>query len=209
MNDLKTNVYIDGFNLYYGLLKNSRYKWLNLKLLCEKMFPKNHIQTINYFIAQVSGTQNDPGQPDRQQAYFRALNTLENFNIIYGKFVVRKKKMSIADIFPLQWVWVNKIEEKMTDVNMTTRILCDAFEGNFDIAIIVTNDSDFKEPLRILKYKLGKKVLLVNPSRRAFADDLVKNSHWVGRIKKEGLKNCQFPLKLKDAKGVIYRPPAW
>lgn len=33
----RTNVYIDGFNLFYGALKGSPYKWLNLEALCQRL----------------------------------------------------------------------------------------------------------------------------------------------------------------------------
>ena len=32
---IKTNLYIDGFNLYYGALKDTPYKWLDLRSLAE------------------------------------------------------------------------------------------------------------------------------------------------------------------------------
>ena len=32
-------VYIDGFNLYYGAVKDSPYRWLDLGALCAHMLP--------------------------------------------------------------------------------------------------------------------------------------------------------------------------
>jgi len=34
-----TNVYVDGFNLYYGCLKGTPYKWLDLGALCQALLP--------------------------------------------------------------------------------------------------------------------------------------------------------------------------
>ena len=48
---LRTFVYIDGFNFYYGAVKGTTYKWLNLKLLCENLLIKNKIAGIKYFTA--------------------------------------------------------------------------------------------------------------------------------------------------------------
>jgi hypothetical protein len=58
-----TNVYIDGFNLYYGALKNTPYKWLHLDALCRRLLPKHRIGRIRYFTAIVSARPNDPSGP--------------------------------------------------------------------------------------------------------------------------------------------------
>ena len=38
----KVNFFVDGFNLYYGVLKNSSYKWLDLKILFKKLLNLSH-----------------------------------------------------------------------------------------------------------------------------------------------------------------------
>jgi hypothetical protein len=73
---LNTNVYIDGFNFYYGALRNTPYRWLNPEALCQLLLPKNTISQIKYFTALVSARPNDLDQPLRQQLYLRALATL-------------------------------------------------------------------------------------------------------------------------------------
>ncbi len=73
-----TNIYVDGFNLFYGALRNSPYCWLNLKTLCRLLLPRNVIGQVRYFTALVSARPSDPHQPVRQQLYLRALATLPN-----------------------------------------------------------------------------------------------------------------------------------
>ena len=36
---MRTSVYIDAFNLYYGAVKDTPYKWLDLQALCRVMIP--------------------------------------------------------------------------------------------------------------------------------------------------------------------------
>ena len=74
---LCTIVYIDGFNLYYGALKGSPYKWLDLEALCRRLLPKDEISQIRYFTARISARPDDPQQPQRQQTYLRALDSLQ------------------------------------------------------------------------------------------------------------------------------------
>ena len=73
---LKTNVYVDGFNLYYGCIKGTPYRWLDILKLCQTEFANNTIHCIRYFTALVQSRPNDPQQPLRQQTYLRALRTL-------------------------------------------------------------------------------------------------------------------------------------
>ncbi len=58
--EIRTNIYVDGFNLYYGALKKTPYRWLNLDALFKLLFPKNNILETKYFTARVSGRPNDP-----------------------------------------------------------------------------------------------------------------------------------------------------
>lgn len=63
---MQINVYVDGFNLYYGGLRNTPYKWLNLLLMGQKLFPRDQINNIKYFTARVTARPNDPDQPKKK-----------------------------------------------------------------------------------------------------------------------------------------------
>ena len=71
---MRTFVYADGFNLYYGGLKGTAWKWLDLPSLFSKILPPNHrILAVKYFTAKVSSTSTDKTKPHRQEVYLRAL----------------------------------------------------------------------------------------------------------------------------------------
>ena len=71
---MRTIVYVDGFNLYYGSLKNTPFKWLDLPLLFETILQPHHdIRLVKYFTATISGTPQDQSAPQRQATYLRAL----------------------------------------------------------------------------------------------------------------------------------------
>ncbi len=73
---MATNVYVDAFNLYYGCLKGTPYRWLDLGTLCTRLLPKDPINRIRYFTATVSARPDNPDAPQRQQVYLRALETV-------------------------------------------------------------------------------------------------------------------------------------
>jgi hypothetical protein len=66
---MATNVYVDAFNLYYGGLKGTPYRWLDLAALCARLLPKDRINRIRYFTAIVSARPDNPDAPQRQQVY--------------------------------------------------------------------------------------------------------------------------------------------
>ena len=74
---MATIVYIDGFNFYYGAVKGTPYKWLDLEKLCRLLLPRDDIVKIRYFTAMIRERSHDPEQVVRQQAYLRALATLK------------------------------------------------------------------------------------------------------------------------------------
>ena len=93
---MKTVVYVDGFNLYYRALKNTKHKWLNLNALCEASLPRAcNFVAINYYTARVSGRPNPDSSRD-QNTYLEALRTLPNLHIHFGNFQVTNKSMFLV-----------------------------------------------------------------------------------------------------------------
>ena len=114
-----TNFYIDGFNLYYRALRNTPFRWLDLRKFAEMLFPNDEIHRICYFTALLNERPDNPGQPWRQLTYLRALETLPGFEIHYGTFRPRVKTRRLAEPIPglPEYVRIMDSEEKGTDVN--------------------------------------------------------------------------------------------
>jgi hypothetical protein len=63
---MRTIVYVDGFNLYYGSLKGTACKWLDLCGLFDQHLPPPYqVIGIKYFTARVSGNASNPDVPQR------------------------------------------------------------------------------------------------------------------------------------------------
>ena len=85
---MKAIAYIDGFNLYYGALKKTPYKWLNINSLLKSiLYDSYSIVEIKYFTARVSSHMADSEAPRKQANYLRALKTLPNLEIYQGYFL--------------------------------------------------------------------------------------------------------------------------
>ncbi|MBR9824490.1 MAG: NYN domain-containing protein [Alphaproteobacteria bacterium] len=50
---MRTYVYIDDFTLYYGALKGTDYKWLDLSALMSNLLPRNNIIRVELFTARI------------------------------------------------------------------------------------------------------------------------------------------------------------
>ena len=211
----KTIVYIDGFNLYYRL-KNTHYKWLNLQKLSEfYLSPKQHrIVKIKYFTASVKEKSKDPSNTIRQNVYLRAIKTLPNLEIIFGQFKKRQVRGVLLHYRNGKYVEgdelgaISKWEEKESDVNLATHLIEDGYDDQYECAVLISNDTDLKTPLSRIKRKLKKTVGVISPYKRTHID-LQKFSHFHKIVSIAALKKCQFPEKMKDAKGEFFCPPRW
>lgn len=193
--------YIDGYNLYYGLKDSGwrRLYWLNLVELVRSLLkPDQVFAGVKYFTALVS---DPPDKRKRQTIFIEALQTMPGINIYYGKFLETKKKCrncGYESIVP---------SEKMTDVNIATELLLDAFQDKFDVALVISADSDLSPPIqRIRKDFPYKRIISVFPPNRNSVElRKIANAFFVlGRAK---LLDAQFPDEVPKKDGFILRRP--
>lgn len=204
---MKTNIYVDGFNFYYGCIKNTPYHWLNLAKMCKFLLPNDDIHCIKYFTALVTARRNDPDKPLRQQTFLRALKTIPNLEIILGTFLSHEVTMPLAP--PNKgYAKVIKTEEKGSDVNIATHLLVDGFRDDYELAVIVSNDSDLLEPIKFVTRELGKPVGLLNPHKHPSVE-LSHNALFVKQIRKSVLVNSLFSDVLTDGQGTFSKPKGW
>jgi uncharacterized LabA/DUF88 family protein len=208
---MKTIVYVDGFNLYYGALKRTPYKWLNPMALCEFLLPKNQVIGIKYFTALVTARPNDPEQPNRQQIYLRALRTIPGLEIIYGHFLEHVITMPLSNPAPgeAKYVRVIKTEEKGSDVNIASHLVNDGYKKRYEAAILISNDSDLAEPIKIVRSELNFPVGVLNPIPSKPSYELQKYATFVKPIRQGVLSASQFSPSLRDAVGMFHKPSSW
>jgi len=212
-------VYIDGFNLYYGAVKDKPYlKWLDLVKFSENIFPDKNVKEVKYFTAIVK-EMGDHKRPERQNTYLRALKILhkDRIKIIKGNFRTNSRKFPIAKLqyddehnsFTQERIWVIRTEEKGTDVNLAVHLVNDAWKNLYDIALVISNDTDLAEAIRIAKKNCVKIIIIANPHiedervhiklRRVSSKSIL--------IQENLLKECQLPDNIPGTN--IHRPDEW
>jgi len=203
---MATRAYIDGFNFYYGALKDTQYRWLDLSRLSRLLLPRDQIDRIKYFTARVTALPKDPDQPNRQRVYLRALATIPNLDTFYGSFLSHKVRMPRAD--GQGFATVIKTEEKGADVALATHLVHDGHMDSYDTAVLISNDTDLIPAIRIVRGDLGKKVGLLCPRERV-SRRLVPEVDFCKRIRSGAPKASQFPNTLRDANGTFHKPAKW
>lgn len=203
MSKNRVIVYIDGFNLYFGMqdagIENS--KWLNIKSLIESYITHNQeLIEIKYFTSRIT---NQPSKQKRQTTYLEALET-SGVTIIYGLY---KAKDIECNNCGHNWSVSN---EKMTDVNIATHLLLDAFEDKYDTAILISGDSDLVPPVKAIHKHFNKKTVSVffPPNRHnVTVAGAAKGSQIIGKKK---IKDHQFSLNITKKDGyILTKPESW
>ena len=98
----------------------------------------------------------------------------------------------------------------MTDVNIATNIIVDAFNDSYDMAMLVSGDSDLTPPIKAVHglFK-NKRVFIAFPPKRhnSSMSIIAKGSLSIGRKK---LVDAQFPEIVISKTGYkLNRPNNW
>lgn len=204
-NDVRVMLYVDGFNLYFGLRTKGwkRYYWLDVQRLGEKLLrPNQSLVGVKYFTADIRGPAD---KHRRQQTYLDALSTYRpNLTIMRGHYLIKKKQCRrCAYEFEMP-------EEKKTDVNISTQMVVDAFLDRFDVAILISGDSDLVPPIEAIRqYQPQKRVVVAFPPART-SEDLKRAAHAWFWINEQKLRLSLLPNPVVKPNGhELYKPTEW
>jgi uncharacterized LabA/DUF88 family protein len=197
--------YVDGFNLYFGLRSRQwrRYYWLDLHRMAQNLLRTGQqLVETKYFTSRVSATPANPQKARRQVAYLEALQTLSCVQIFFGHYLENSVECRRCGA-----TWISH-DEKMTDVNIATELLTDAFDDRFDTAILVTADSDLTRPIEVVRTRYpGKRVVLAFPPNR-FSERLKQVGSAYFTIGRDVLAASQLADSVVKPDGFVLRRPA-
>ncbi|MBH1971004.1 MAG: NYN domain-containing protein [Moraxellaceae bacterium] len=211
---MKTIVFIDGYNLYYGLLRRSPYKWLDLYALFQHHVLQNaDVSEIRYYTAPVLARMSDDvDSPKRQRTYLQALRKHQphKVTIIEGKMVAAtpfsRLVKPIAEAPTLDKVQVYRFEEKQSDVNMAVDMVVSALTNRCEQIVLCSNDSvSIKQCAPHIR--LGLVTPIRNESARAVSKDLSQYADWSKVLSQIHLANSQLPAKIPST--AILKPDRW
>ncbi len=217
----KLVVYVDGFNLYYGLLKaNPQLRWLNLRRMIEKMYSRDEIVHIKYFTARVDddGRTTHSDKRVRQNTYCSALQNT-GVVVIDGRLEYRDKQCNASHCTLETPRYFRAPVEKMTDVNIALHLVDDAATLNPDVFVVISGDTDLIPALQRITQmgaRTGNKVLKrvhIPCSAEAFknrrVDEFGLNCWITNRLTEENVSAALFPEQIQEAGAVLTKPASW
>lgn len=199
-------VYIDGFNLYFGLKQSNfkRYYWLDVAQLARNLLkPDQHLVAAYYFTARIRDNGRNEKDQKRQNTYLEAL-TQQGVHCQFGHYLEKTRTCRNCGAH-----WPD-YEEKMTDVNIAIQLLCNAFDDEFDTALIISGDSDLATPIRQVRERfLTKRVIVAFPPAR-HSSELKRHANGHLTIGEDKLRASQLPEQITKPDGfVLHRPSTW
>ena len=194
--------YVDGYNLYHGLRAKrwQRFYWLNIAGLVQQLLkPNQTLVSTRYFTTVIK----QPEDKRRRQAlYLEALQTLPDFRVFYGHFLE-----DTVTCYRCGHSYVTH-HEKMTDVNISVEMMADAFQDRFDVALLLSADSDLVGPVEAVRRLFSAKRVIVAfpPKRASFA--LQRAANATLHIGHNELSKSRLPAAVLKPDGVVLRCPA-
>ena len=208
---MRTSIYVDGFNLYFGALKNTPYKWLDINAMCQMLLkPENQITCIKYFTAYVSATPQNPQRPLDQQVYVRALRRMTPcVEVITGQFATHEvNKKLVTPVNGKRHALVYETTEKGSDVNLAVHLVNDAWLNAYDCAVVISGDSDLAESINLVrKHHKKKAVGVFSPGKRSMSKKLIYASSFIRAISTTTLAASQFPAHIPGTN--LFKPVDW
>lgn len=209
MSNARSIVYVDGFNFYYGMVRNTDWKWLDLQRYFELIRQDDQIEQIRYFTSEAGGA-----AYDRQSVYLRALASLPKVTVHLGRFKRKTFTCGVTDcVFAGSRQYQGR-EEKETDVALGVTLVDDAYQDRADRFVIVSGDSDLVPAIRLVQERFSEKrvvvyVPAVRGSVRAAATEMRRIADRHRTLPPEPLRRAQLPPTINTGTGVIRKPASW
>jgi uncharacterized LabA/DUF88 family protein len=229
---LRTACFVDGYNLFYGLLAGTEYKWLNLPALLSHIIrvehPENTLQSVKFFTTGVMPNLASRGRlsKESQDTYLRALK-VSGVEVFFGRHQLEPRnalryvdKNTPASRTDQIEIW--KLEEKETDVNiaismyrLAARQLGLLPDERIQQIVLVSADTDLTPALRALREDFPEiQIGVILPHRegmqRTVPGSLKQYAHWMRhRVTREELASHQFPDRVPTNKKPADKPAYW
>ena len=195
--------YVDGFNLYHGI-RDSKWpwaKWLNIQEMVQCFLRQEQdLVHAHYFTSRVDS----PAKQRRQNTYLEALGTLSNLTIHFGRFLSDKICCARCG-----YTYTTH-HEKMTDVNIAVQMMTDAYRDTFDVAFVVSGDSDLVGAVSTVWTLFPNKYLVAAFPPRRHSRDLASAVNGSIKIYESTFRKCLLPDPIVKPDGYrLHCPASW
>ncbi|RMO24834.1 NYN domain-containing protein [Pseudomonas savastanoi] len=229
---MRTACFVDGYNLFYGLLAGTPYKWLDIPSLLAHIIrverPDSTLQAVSFFTTGVMPRLATRGilSKEAQDTYLRALKA-HGVEVFYGRHQLEPRyaprfvdKNTPASRVDQIGIW--KLEEKETDVHiaismyrLAARQMVLPPEERIQQIVLVSADTDMTPAMRAIRedfpdVRLGVILPHREGAKRAVPGSLKLHSDWMRRVvTNDELSEHQFPPRIPTRKKPADKPKYW
>lgn len=139
-------VFIDGSNLYHGLVDYCSQTALNFEKFCNLLCGDERRLVHTYYYNIILRQNNAKEAYAGQQRFIAALQRIPHFDFVKGRTVDRKRDEKCPQC--QHEYEISYQIEKGVDIQLAVQMLVSAFDNQYDTAIIVSNDGDFSEAVK-------------------------------------------------------------
>lgn len=183
-------MYVDGFNLYHPIneLGQPHLKWLNLWAVAERLSEQMQHGPVQRVVFCTAYPKRNRDKRWRHETYSNALRA-HGVHVELGHHIIVERTCPAAC-----GAWEEAESEKQTDINVALSLFQDAHSDVFDIAYLVSADSDQAATGHFLKTHFPqKKLISVAPPRRDHSNKLLGYCDGRAKIDEVMLKACRLP----------------
>lgn len=188
-------LYVDGFNLYHSVVDHGEnwLKWSNLWRLGEILCRAHKARLVK--VAFCTAVPEELGPTRDHHLTYNAALRASGVTIVPGHHMFEPS---------------GKRLEKQSDINLALELILDAEDGLYDIAILLTADSDQAATARRFKERFpSKKLIAISTIGRAVPEKTKSYTKHHAQLKITQLEESIFPQNVAGNKGTIVRPAAY
>lgn len=205
-------VYIDGFNFYYGAIKDTPHKWLDLQGYAERLLNEDDVLYVRYITSIMVGASSS-----RQAVFLNALSTRPKVKTVLGQFKNKSVQCTHGGCTYGGERIFQAPEEKRTDVGIAVQMVDDAYQNVCDKLVLISGDSDLVPAVQLIRRRFpAKKILVYTPTREGDsikdrrADELTRAAGDGRRLPIALLPHCYLPETVIGRNGAeIKKPSGW
>lgn len=206
----RVQCFIDGYNLYHAIdeTRETKNHWVDLWKLASRYISGNTCVLSDVFWFSAPPVHLPKRKQEIHANYSAALQHC-GVSVVSGKFKLKKVSCNAGSGCGKSF---DRHEEKESDVNLAIGLVSAACNDEFDIAIVITADSDLCPPIKYVRNKFPDKQvwILIPPKRRSRANDLKAIANREFEITNKDLRaSCLLQFYRNNTGVVAQRPPEW
>ena len=138
----------------------------------------------------------------------RSIKYRPEVEVYFGHFLSHRVRAPLVQpVGNQRTAEIVRTEEKGSDINLAVHLLNDGWLDAYDCAVVVSNDSDIAEAMRLTRQHHAKRIGLVTPGSVRPLRQLMAHADFSRHTRSKALQRSQFPDPIPGTN--IRKPARW